>query len=118
MTLLLYFDEDAMRRDVQSELRRRGWDCLSTSEVSNRRQSDEQQLRWATEAGRCVVTSNQGDFARLHREWLAIGQHHAGIIITEQRLGPGVIVRAFEALAEKLDSSSIGDQIVFLSNWA
>lgn len=32
-----------------------------------------------------VYTGNVGDYARFHRDWLASGRHHAGIIARVQR---------------------------------
>lgn len=81
MAFPVYFDEDSMRASVLRALREFSWDCLSVIEAHNEALSDEHQLTWATNHGRCVFTSNQRDFARLHREWARAGREHGGIII-------------------------------------
>jgi hypothetical protein len=65
-----------------------------------------------------LYTANRGDFTRLHRDWLAQGKHHAGIIVmTQQRYSTGEQVRRLEAMQRELSSSDFIDRLEFLSNW-
>lgn len=60
-------------------LRRFGHDVLTSYEAGNANQGipDEEVLRTATAAERCVVTFNRDDFLSLHRE----GIEHSGIVV-------------------------------------
>jgi hypothetical protein len=48
--------------------------------------SDREQLEFAARTGRVLFTGNQGDFARLHRQWIASGATHSGIVIRTRGL--------------------------------
>ena len=107
-----------MRALVRQALERLGWQCLSTLEAGNGGYSDAEQLEWAAGARRCIFTSNQRDFARLHREWWARGDEHGGIIIlTDQEMTVPAIVGAMVAIGAAFTDESIRGQILFLNNW-
>ncbi|MDA1276895.1 MAG: DUF433 domain-containing protein [Verrucomicrobia bacterium] len=57
-----------------------GWYKLGFDE-----RSDEDQLLWATSAGRVIYTINARHFCRLHRTFLEVSRDHAGIIIGQQQ---------------------------------
>lgn len=62
-----------------NELRRLGYDVLTSYEAGNANQMipDEQVLAEATVAARCVITFNRDDFLKLHRS----GFKHNGIVV-------------------------------------
>ena len=64
---------------IVEELRKLGHDVLTAREAGNagRGVPDEEVLRFATEAGRAVITHNRRHFFRLHHD---TADHHAGII--------------------------------------
>ncbi len=108
-----------MRRDLVRELVRLGWDVLSTRDAGNEGMPDVHQLSWAANAGRCVFTANQGDFARLHYQWLAAGRSHAGIVIlSEQQWPTGHIIRAMTLIARSHGPDTIRGALEFVGNWA
>ena len=114
----IYFDEDTMRRAVERELRRIGWDCITTSEAGNEMLPDPLQLAWARDASRTILTSNQRDFSRLNTEWLESGRSHAGIIVlTDQQTATGLIIAALQAMAAAFAPEDLRNQILFLANW-
>lgn len=85
--MALYADENFPLRVIE-ELRRLGYDILTTFEDGRANQSiiDQDILARATELGRAVVTLNRLDFKRLH----AHVREHAGIVICTEdpdRLG-------------------------------
>ena len=84
------------------------------------RRSDDDQLRHATDASRLILTHNQRDFARIHREWMRAGAPHGGICIMAKELeyGPGEIARRLQLLAEVFGEIGTRDQLLFLSNFA
>jgi hypothetical protein len=92
----VYLDEDVYAA-VAAGLRRRGFDVLTTVEASRSGAGDDDQLRFAAEQERVIVTFNRGDFARLHSEHLQAGNTHAGIVVSAQT-GIGPVVRGIAAL--------------------
>jgi hypothetical protein len=56
--------------------------------------ADRDVLQWATEHQRCLLTENVKDFMPLHRELMAQGDHHAGLVFTD----PGQFPRSTAAI--------------------
>jgi predicted nuclease of predicted toxin-antitoxin system len=79
----LYFDRHIMTR-LAVDLRGRGYDVLTTEEAGKDTASDEEQLTFATDQRRAILTFNIRDFAPLHQAWEAAGRSHAGIIVSQQ----------------------------------
>ena len=69
----LYLDEhlDTGMTAILSGL---GHDVVHTFDVGNRGALDSQQLLFAAETERVLVTLNREDFEELHRWWLALNQ--------------------------------------------
>ena len=65
------------------ELRKRGYDVLSCHEARriNQKLSDPDQLAYATERERAILTNNQRDFVPLDARWKRQGRTHAGIML-------------------------------------
>ncbi len=76
----LYLDED-VSVVVAAILRARGFDVVTARDIGQLGLSDSEQLAYAAQAGRVLLTHNRVDFERLHREWLGSGRSHQGIII-------------------------------------
>ena len=99
-------------------LRDRGVDVTTTSEAGLIEISDEEQLRWATEKGRALLTYNAADFCQLHGEFLRTGRHHAGIVIAEQQRFPvGEMMRRILRLRAGLDAGIMLNRLEFLNRW-
>lgn len=114
----LFLDEDSLARSLLRGLRSSGLDVLTVLEADRRELSDEEQLAFAAARQRAIYTSNVEHFARLHRDWLVSGRHHAGIIVlAEQRTLVGVQIRALARICQELDPSEMEDRLEFLSNW-
>ncbi len=79
----LYLDEDIHKR-VAYALRLRGFDVVSTSEVSNVGFSDSEQLAYAVAEKRALVTFNVVDYVKLNKEYLLSHKDHHGIIVSSQ----------------------------------
>lgn len=96
----------------------RGIDAVRANDSGMRGESDSGHLAHASKHARVVFTANRGDFMRLHRDWLAEGRHHTGIIVmTQQRYSPGEQVRRLDAMQRELSSADFIDRLEFLSNW-
>jgi hypothetical protein len=108
-------DED-MYAAVSVQLRGAGLDALSTPEAGRMGQPDESQLRWAASENRAIITFNVGDFARLHHEWMLRAEHHAGVVVSQQR-PIGDVLRRLLNLAGTLTAAEMCDRLEYLSNW-
>ena len=81
MTIKLYLDEDVDPL-LARVLLERGIDGLSTREANNQGRSDYEQLAFAADQGRVILTFNVKDFLRLSHEYVVSGKHHSGIIVS------------------------------------
>ena len=80
-----YLDED--HSDVIAAIARRGGlDITCSHEAARNSWTDPRQLRQAGEEGRCVVTRNYSDFAKLTREFREQGLPHAGVVFVPDSL--------------------------------
>jgi predicted nuclease of predicted toxin-antitoxin system len=97
----LYIDECVHSRVAES-LRNSGVDAVGAHEVDNFRLSDTDQLKYAASEGRALVTYNSGDFAVLHRKWMAAGWAHAGLLLSprDYKHAVGELVRDLLATLE------------------
>jgi hypothetical protein len=111
----LFTDEDVYGA-IAPALRRKGFDAVSTPEANRLGLTDEEQLQWAAQEERTVVTFNVAHFAKLHGEWLAIGRHHAGIVVSNQH-PLGEVLRSLVNLGGSLLAEDMRDRLEFLSNW-
>lgn len=112
----LYLDEDAQRTDLIQALRARQVDVLTVSEADMFGEVDDKQLLYARQQGRVIFTFNRGDFVSLHTKWLAGGQHHSGIIVSDQ-LEVGILLRRLLRLVDAKSADDLHDWLEFLSNW-
>lgn len=109
MSLSFLLDEDMSYR-VAEGLRQRGVDAISVHEVgrANRQVSDAEQLEFAAQQGRVLVTYNRADYQALDGIWRAQGRVHAGILWCVERSIPrraiGDLIRALADVARQHDS--------------
>ena len=89
-------------------LRALGHNVLTSQESgrANKREPDDQVLRFATSQNRAVVTLNRKDFIRLHHN----NNIHAGIVVCTQDFD-------FQALADRIDRqmrnhNSLSNQLI------
>lgn len=113
----LYLDEDSMRTGLVRALRSRRVDVVTAMEAQLiGPHPDEEHLAYAATQGRVLFTFNRGDFAHLHRTYLASGHRHAGIILSDQ-LETGLIVRRLFKLLAARSAADMCGQLEYLSNW-
>lgn len=94
---------------VAEGVRRRGGDALTTQEAGRRGLSDGEQLAYATQQRRVVVTQDT-DFLRLH----ATGITHHGIAYASPGLSIGEIIRGLMAMLEQMTADDLLDHVEFL----
>jgi hypothetical protein len=94
-------------------LRARGFTAMTARDSGQLGRSDEEQLTFATGAGRVLVTHNRVDFERLHRGWLEAGRSHSGIIIARRRL-PAELARRLGRLLVRLSAEDFANQLLYV----
>jgi predicted nuclease of predicted toxin-antitoxin system len=80
-----YLDED-LAPQIAERLRKMGLDAVSALEVGNSQLSDREQLRFAAEHGRCLVTRNARHFVLLAHKAIRHQEPHAGIVLCSPSL--------------------------------
>jgi hypothetical protein len=116
MSAIRFFTDEDVHGSVAVALRRAGFSAVSTPEAGRVQCSDDSQLTWAASQGYVFVTFNVGHFASRHMKWLQRGDHHAGIIVSQQR-PIGEVMRRILHLANSLDGDAMRDRLEFLSDW-
>ena len=115
MPIRLYVDEDAMARALVKGLRARGVDITTVFDEEMLARSDAEQLEYAVQQGRVFYTFNVGHFCRLHKEYIAQGKSHAGIIVVyRQRYSIGEQIRRLLNLITTTSAEEMKDNLQFL----
>jgi predicted nuclease of predicted toxin-antitoxin system len=95
---------------VAQGLRRRGIDVTTTAEASLLGSDDLEQIAFAAEDKR-VIVSNDRDFLRLHDQ----GVEHPGIVYCHQQSRSiGEMIRTLELLWEILELEEMRNQVEFI----
>jgi hypothetical protein len=108
----LYLDEDVSVL-VAALLRGRGLDAVTAVAEDMLGLDDSAQLAHAAARGRCVVTHNRIHFELLHRQYLASGRDHAGIVVATRR-APHEIVSRIVMLLNTLTADEIRNQLLYI----
>jgi predicted nuclease of predicted toxin-antitoxin system len=108
----LYFDEN-VPVPLATALAEHGIDCLTTRDAGNRGLSDEEQLMFATQEQRSLVTFNCKDFLSLATRWQEVGRSHTGMILSKELPLPELI-RRFRHLAIRCRDRNLRDIIIWL----
>ena len=83
----LYLDEDISPK-VSEILRKKGMDAVSAHDADMLQMSDEEQLTFAADDGRVMVTRNRNDFITLTVQFFEDLKPHNGLIIVPHTI-PG-----------------------------
>lgn len=115
MQIRLYIDEDAMARSLVQGLRARGADVTTVIDENMNERDDREQLEYATQQRRVIYTFNVGHFCKLHKDYLAQGKSHAGIIVVyRQRYSVGEQIRRLLKLLSTNSAEDMIDRLSFL----
>jgi hypothetical protein len=112
----LYLDEDVAKAIAQG-VRRQRYEVVTTQEANRLGTDDAGQLAFAAAGGHAVVTYNQGDFCRLHVEYVRANKQHAGIIVASRKVGLGETLRRILSLLDSVDADDMRNQIKWLSEY-
>ena len=105
----LYLDHDISYR-IAEQLRAQGYDAVGAWEVGNAELPDQAQLEYAADQRRVLVTFNVQDFVPLYLEWWNAGQHHSGIVTSEQ-LKFGEMLRRLLHFLETITAKEVRNMI-------
>jgi len=75
MKTKLLFDEN-MHLPLAKELRKRGYDAVHIQEVGRKGYDDPEQLAYAVQKERCIITFDRGDYVKLHNHYVQNKQDH------------------------------------------
>lgn len=118
LDIRLYLDRH-IKTQLAVDLRRRGYDVLTTQEAAMDTAPDEDQLQFTSANDRVLLTFNIRDFAALHQQWTASGRKHAGIIVSRQ-LGSrqyGVLLRRMARLLNHFSADQMRSNLVHLEQF-
>ncbi|MBF8265291.1 MAG: hypothetical protein HW384_1155 [Dehalococcoidia bacterium] len=117
MSLRLYLDEN-ITPVLAQQLRRRGFDVVSASEVGMLAKTDEEQLEYASNNGRVLLTFDT-DFIPIVVRWLSNGRHHNGIVISKEvkRDQTGELVKLCSMFLSQVRNDEATDAIFFLQQF-
>ena len=93
-----YLDEDLTPK-LADALRRKGIDTTSAHEVGNLQLSDREQLAYAAQENRCLVTRNARHFVLLARDSIQRQTPHSGILLCSPRFTGAEIRTLVDQLA-------------------
>ena len=118
MQIRLYLDEDAMDGNLVWALRVRGLEVVTALDAGLIQTPDLKHLEYASLHGRTLYSFNVSDFMSLHTSYVAVGRHHAGIILgQQQRYSVGEQMRRLVRLVQMRSAESMRDRVEFLSVW-
>ncbi len=107
-----------MRRSLVRALRARGVDVITALDADMIERKDAEHLDYATQQGRVLCTFNAGDFYRLHTDYMANNESHAGIILMrQQHYSVGEQMRRLLRLRASISAEDMKNWVEFLSAW-
>lgn len=113
--LKLYLDEN-LPESIAKTLILRGYDVLTTFGSGNTGKSDKEQIEFASDDDRALVTFNIKHFSKLHIEYLKSGMTHKGIIFVKQ-MSLGEILNGLINVILTKRQDEIENNVVWLSQF-
>ena len=111
----LYLDED-IPQILAQVLRSRGYDVISAREIGMEGRSDREQLAWAAEHRRTLLSFNVRHYAELADVYYREGKSHAGIIVSPQ-LGFSEILRLTLKMLTRAEPEHLKDTFQWLQSY-
>ena len=111
----LYLDEDVDPL-LARVLTDRGYDVLTTQEARRLSSTDADQLAFAAQQGRAVLTHNAAHFAALARTYAVTGLAHAGVIVSDQLPFRDLLSRTLRLLHHHT-AESLRNRLVWLQDF-
>jgi predicted nuclease of predicted toxin-antitoxin system len=101
---------------LAAQLRQYGFDVTSTLELGMVESNDDEQLAFAATQRRAFVTFNHKDFAVRHKQYMAEGKEHWGIIFSTEET-TGVLLRRLLRLLNTLSADQLKNEILWLNDF-
>ena len=111
----LYLNEHLSPR-LAVQLRRYGFDAVSSQEAGKLSHDDEAQFAWAVSEQRAIVTFNFADFSELHERSIEEGKEHFGIILSTAET-VAVLLHRLLRLLNSLSADELKNQIRWLNEF-
>lgn len=108
----LYLDEDVSVLAAEL-MRARGFSATTAVEAGRLGASDAEQLAFAVQHGRALLTHNRRDFERLAREYAAGHRLHHGIILAVRR-SPFEIARRLLLIVNHVTADEMQGQVRYI----
>jgi len=113
MPVPFHLDENLTSR-IATSLRSRDIDCTTSKDADLLSHVDDDQLAYAIETGRVLITRDS-DFVGIHSRVLDQNKHHPGIIYWANRKKHfGTIVKEIDAMALEMTDEEFRDRLIFL----
>lgn len=108
----LLLDED-VHAVLSTILQKRGFDVVHAQDIDKKGSSDAEQLEYASQEQRCLMTFNVKDYVLLHNIYVQHEQEHWGIIVSKQ-LPIGEILRRILNVLRQYSKKSMKNRLLFL----
>lgn len=82
---ITFYTDENITLDLARMLAKENCDVLTAHDAGMLGKSDPEQLEYATQCGRAIVTHNRNDFLTLYDDWFAKDKNHFGIIVLIRR---------------------------------
>jgi predicted nuclease of predicted toxin-antitoxin system len=101
---------------LATQLRRYGFDTVSSQEAGKLSHDDESQFAWAVSQQRAIVTFNFADFAEFHDKYIEAGKEHFGVILSTAET-VAVLLHRLLRLLNTLSAEDLKNQIRWLNEF-
>ena len=108
----LLIDEDVWL-GLAAALREKGFDAIHVYEVGRGSLNDREQMAFAVQQRRAVLTHNKRHYIPFVAEYYWAGKIHYGVLVIDQ-LPRGELLRQVEAFLQNHQASKIKNQVWFL----
>lgn len=111
------FTDEMVSTRLAVALRGRGYDIVSCHEAgrANQRISDTEQLAYATERGRAILTQNATHFYALDEAWKVAGRTHAGILVYSPNLRFADLLARLPRFLDRTEPEAQSKTLLWLS---
>jgi len=108
----LFIDEDVWL-GLAAALREEGFDAIHVYEVAQGSLNDREQMTFAIQQQRAILTHNKRHYIPFVTEYYWAGKTHYGILVSAQ-LPRGELLRRVEAFLQQYRANEIKNQVWFL----
>jgi predicted nuclease of predicted toxin-antitoxin system len=110
--ICLYLDED-VNVLIADLLRARGFDVIIVRDAKQLHATDAEQLAYAVNQARTLVTHNRTDFEELVQSYFDLGQMHYGVIFAVRR-PPQEISKRLLAILNHVTADEMQNQVRYI----